>query len=68
MIIDGYRGKPPFDRKALVKALIGLSQLSIDTGPRLQSIDVNPFLLKRRGGVALDALVVLGAEKVNSGQ
>ena len=58
-IIEGYRGSKALDRKALVKALLGLSQLAMDAGPRLQSIDVNPFLLKRRGGVALDALVVL---------
>jgi acetyltransferase len=57
-IIAGYRGKPPLDKKALVKALIGLSQLATDAGARLESIDVNPFLLKRRGGLALDALVV----------
>jgi acetyltransferase len=58
-IIEGYRGGKALDRKALVKALLGLSQLATDAGARLQSIDVNPFLLKRRGGVALDALVVL---------
>jgi acyl-CoA synthetase (NDP forming) len=58
-IIDGYRGSKALDRKALVKALLGLSQLAMDAGARLQSIDVNPFLLKPRGGVALDALVVL---------
>ena len=58
-IIEGYRGSKALDRKALVKALIGLSQLAMDAGARLQSIDVNPFLLKRRGGLALDALVVL---------
>jgi acetyltransferase len=58
-LIAGYRGKPALDKDALVKALLGLSQLVIDAGPRIVSIDVNPFLLKRRGGVALDALVVL---------
>ena len=58
-IIEGYRGGKALDRKALVKALLGLSQLAMDAGARLQSIDVNPFLLKRRGGLALDALVVL---------
>jgi len=58
-IIEGYRGGKALDRKALVKALLGVSQLATDVGPRLQSIDVNPFLLKRRGAVALDALVVL---------
>jgi acetyltransferase len=58
-LIGGYRGKPALDRKALVKALIGLSQLAMDAGARLQSVDVNPFLLRQRGGLALDALVVL---------
>jgi acetyltransferase len=58
-LIAGYRGKPAYDKDALVKALLGLSQLVIDAGPRIASIDVNPFMLKRRGGMALDALVVL---------
>ena len=58
-LIDGYRGRPPFDRKTLIKALLALSQLTLDAGERLQSLDINPFLLKRRGGMALDALVVL---------
>jgi acyl-CoA synthetase (NDP forming) len=59
-LIDGYRGSKPLGRKALVKALIALSQLAMDAGRRIQSVDVNPFLLQRRGGMALDALVVLG--------
>lgn len=60
-LIAGYRGKPVYDKKALVKALLGLSQFAMDAGARLQSVDINPFLLRRRGGVALDALVVLRA-------
>jgi acetyltransferase len=59
-LITGYRGKSAYDKRALVKALLGLSQFAIDAGARLQSVDFNPFLLKRKGGVALDALVVLG--------
>jgi hypothetical protein len=58
-IIDGYRVGKALDRKALVKALLALSRLAMDAGARLQSVDVNPFLLKQRGGLALDALVVL---------
>jgi len=65
-LIRGYRGKPPFDMDALVGALTGLSQLVMDAGARLTSIDVNPFLLKRRGGVALDALVVLAEHASDS--
>jgi acetyltransferase len=58
-LVHGYRGSAPLDVKALVQALIGVSRLMLDAGGRIQSIDVNPFLLRRRGGVALDGLVVL---------
>ncbi|HWF94599.1 MAG TPA: acetate--CoA ligase family protein [Xanthobacteraceae bacterium] len=59
LLIQGYRGRPALDLKAAVQALIGLSGLMIDAGGRIQSVDINPFLLRRRGGVALDGLVVL---------
>ena len=58
-LIAGYRGRPALDVKAAVQALIGLSTLMIDAGGGIQSVDINPFLLRRRGGVALDGLVVL---------
>jgi acetate---CoA ligase (ADP-forming) len=58
-LLDGFRGRPALDRKAAVEALIGLSRLMLDAAGRIQSIDVNPFLLRPRGGLALDALVVL---------
>ena len=57
-LIAGYRGSPALDRKALVRALMLLSRLAVDAGNRIESVDVNPFLLRRRGGIALDALVV----------
>ena len=59
VLVKGYRGKPPLDHAALVRALVGLSRLMNDTGDRIESIDVNPFLLKREGGVALDGLVIV---------
>jgi acyl-CoA synthetase (NDP forming) len=58
-LVRGYRGRPALDVKAAVAALIGLSQLMLDAGGRIQSVDINPFLLRQRGGVALDGLVVL---------
>jgi hypothetical protein len=57
--VDGYRSSTPLDRQALTKALIGLSELMLDADGRIASIDINPFLLKPNGGVALDALIVL---------
>ncbi|WP_246704420.1 acetate--CoA ligase family protein [Rhizobium sp. P32RR-XVIII] len=58
-IMGGYRGRPACDSESVVKALVGLSQLMFDAGGRITSIDVNPFLLSAKGGVALDGLVVL---------
>ena len=55
----GYRGRPALDRKALAQAIVGLSRLVQDGGDAIQSIDINPYLLREEGGVALDGLVVL---------
>ena len=57
--IKGYRGKPALHEPSVVKALVGLSNLIADAGNRIASIDVNPFLINERTGVAVDALVVL---------
>jgi acetate---CoA ligase (ADP-forming) len=59
-LINGYRGASALDREAVIKALIAVSRLAVDLGDNLDSIDVNPFILRRRGGIALDALLVLG--------
>ena len=60
-LVDGYRGSKPVDKNALVSALIGLSNLMVDAGGRIVSIDVNPFKAMPDGGVALDGLVVRAA-------
>src|SRR3954447_15892467 len=57
--IRGYRGKPPLHEASAVKALVGLSKLIADAGDRIASIDINPFLINARTGVAVDALIVL---------
>jgi acetyltransferase len=54
----GYRGSKPLDMRALISALVGLSNLMMDAKGRIASIDVNPFLLRENGGLALDGLVV----------
>lgn len=55
----GYRGKPALHEGSAVKALVGLSNLIADAGDRIASIDINPFLINARTGVAVDALIVL---------
>jgi acetyltransferase len=59
VLVSGYRGRPALDRKALVEALLAVSNLMRDAGGAIAEIDVNPFLLTQKGGFALDALVVL---------
>ncbi len=57
--LRGYRGKPALHEVSAVKALVGLSNLIADAGSRIASIDVNPFLVNRKNGIAVDALIVL---------
>jgi acyl-CoA synthetase (NDP forming) len=57
--LRGYRGKPALHEASVVRALIGLSNLMMDAGNRIASIDVNPFLINGRTGVAVDGLIVL---------
>src|SRR5207248_10072257 len=64
--IKGYRGKPALYEASAIKALVGLSNLMADAGNRIASIDVNPFLINTKTGVAVDALVVLNNEAARS--
>jgi acetyltransferase len=57
--MKGYRGKPALHEPSAVKALVGLSNLIADAGNRIASIDVNPFLINSKVGVAVDGLIVL---------
>ena len=57
--MKGYRGKPPLHQASAVKALVGLSNLIADANGRIASIDVNPFLINAKTGVAVDGLIVL---------
>ena len=61
-LIQGYRGQKSYDYEAVVGALMAVGRLAHDLRDVIESVDVNPFLAlpKGGGGVALDALVVLG--------
>jgi acetyltransferase len=58
-LIAGFRGAAPLDLGTLVQALVALGRLAGDLADLIESVDINPFLLKQDGGVALDALVVV---------
>jgi acetate---CoA ligase (ADP-forming) len=63
--LKGYRGKPALHEASAVKALVGLSNLMADAGSRIASIDVNPFLINSKVGVAVDGLIVLNNAAAN---
>jgi acetate---CoA ligase (ADP-forming) len=65
-VLEGVRGRPPADVDALAAALARLSVIAAAHGDAIESIDVNPFLVraKGQGAVALDALVI--RERANS--
>ncbi|MCO6417460.1 acetate--CoA ligase family protein [Siccirubricoccus sp. KC 17139] len=63
-VLDGVRGRPALDVRAAVEALVRLSWLAADLGPRLIEMDLNPLLLRAagRGAVAVDARATIGGE------
>jgi len=58
-LLDGARGRPKADVKALAKALSALSAFAVAAGPRLASVDVNPMLVlpEGQGCFAADAVI-----------
>ena len=58
-LLAGYRGAPAGDIGALAQALTALGALVADLGDVIESIDVNPILVRPDGAFALDGLVVL---------
>ncbi len=60
-VLDGVRGAPPADVDALAEALSAVSNFAAANAAVLDSLDINPFLVKEQGAVALDALIVTKA-------
>ena len=57
-VLDGVRGRPPADIGALADALARVSVFAAANAGRFQSIDINPFIVRPQGAVAVDALIV----------
>jgi acyl-CoA synthetase (NDP forming) len=54
-ILEGFRGKPPADKKAILEILMALSALVWDLKDQIKEVD----LVYNRGAVAVDALIQL---------
>ncbi|MBI3982910.1 MAG: acetate--CoA ligase family protein, partial [Gemmatimonadetes bacterium] len=66
-LLEGVRGEPPRDLKALTNALLRVSQLA-QRHPRIAELDINPLLALEKGAVAVDARVQLEANEGDQGR
>ncbi|MBR0650897.1 CoA-binding protein, partial [Roseomonas terrae] len=63
-LLGGLRGRPAADIDAAADALMRLSWLAADLGPRLAELDINPLILRAagQGAIAVDARATLTEE------
>lgn len=59
LLLDGWRGAAPSDLNALVNALVSVSAYVAVNAGRLESLEINLFMVGFQGSIALDALGVL---------
>ncbi|HBV86894.1 MAG TPA: CoA-binding protein [Desulfosporosinus sp.] len=59
-LLNGVRGRPAVDKEALVEILLGVSQLAVEAGEDLLSLDINPVtvLPQGKGAKILDGVLV----------
>jgi len=63
-LLKGYRGMPGADIASIQFLLYKFAYLLVDF-PQIHSIDINPFGVDERGGVVLDAKVILDPDVKN---
>jgi acetate---CoA ligase (ADP-forming) len=57
-LLEGARGRKPADVDALVDVIMNMQRLAMDLAGDVRELDINPLIVRPRGAVALDALVV----------
>ena len=57
-LLEGVRGAAPADIDALVDTVMNVQRLAMDLAGDVRELDINPLIVRPRGAVALDALVV----------
>jgi acetyltransferase len=58
-LLAPVRGEPAVDVETLADVLVGLGRLALER-PEVQSVDLNPLVVREGRPIAVDALVVLG--------
>ena len=57
-LLDGFRGAPKCDTDALVDCIVAMGRLAAELGDTVESVEINPLLVRPDGAYALDALIV----------
>ena len=57
-MLEGVRGAKPADVDALVDVIVKIGRLAQDLADDVAEVDINPLVVRSRGAVALDALIV----------
>jgi acetyltransferase len=60
-ILNGIRGNPPADKKALQKVLLKCSEI-VEAYPDIEEMDLNPVIVHESGVTIVDARILLAAE------
>lgn len=59
-VLSGWRGRPPADHQAVVRAIRAIGNFAVAGADRLVELDVNPLIVTPTGAFAADALIHLG--------
>ena len=57
-LLEGVRGSGPVDAKALAETLARISVFAAANAEQLDTVDLNPVLVRESGVLALDALII----------
>ena len=66
-ILHGARGREPADIEALAALLVGLGRFAAQHAGRFAALDLNPIIVKARGGGALAVDIALDAGHLGAG-
>jgi len=56
-LLNGYRGKPPCDRAAILRAVMAVQDYALAHTAGLQEIEINPLICTQHDAIAADALL-----------
>jgi acetyl coenzyme A synthetase (ADP forming)-like protein len=60
-ILNGSRGKPPLDKKAITKLLMLCSEI-VEAYPQIAEMDLNPVIVHQKGLSIVDARIILKSD------